>query len=114
MTAKHFTGLAEHAGPRLRRLEHLIRPRPSWLTGAAGRRLLGAVLVILALVLALPVPLGNSAVGAAVVIIALGLLEGDGAALGWGLAAGAAALAWNGLVLFASSQLLAAYLFRWF
>jgi hypothetical protein len=103
-----FQKLAQGAEPRLHRLERLVRPRPNWLTGNQGERLVGAALIGLSLVLALPVPLGNSPIALTIGIIALGLLEGDGMALGWGLAAGALAVVWNGAILFAGTELLSA------
>jgi hypothetical protein len=105
MTLERFHRLAQKAEPQLHRLERLVRPRPNWLTGGRGERLVGAVLIVLSLVLALPVPLGNAPIALMIGIIALGLLEGDGVALGWGIAGGVLAVLWNGMVLFAGTEI---------
>jgi hypothetical protein len=54
-------------------------------------------------VLALPIPLGNLPIAVSIVVIALGLLEGDGSALTLGIAAGLLATLWNGTVIFAGA-----------
>jgi hypothetical protein len=66
-------------------------------------------LVALSVVLALPIPFGNTPVALSIIIIALGLLEGDGVALLVGVCAGIAAAAWNvGLVVAGAELFLAA------
>jgi hypothetical protein len=89
--------------PLLRRLERWLRPRPSGLTQGVGERLVGVALIALSAVLALPVPLGNLPIALSIIIIALGLLEGDGRALTVGLAAGLAATLWNATLIFAGA-----------
>jgi hypothetical protein len=88
---------ADHvvAGARglLGRLERFVRPR--WRFLADDRRvrhLLGAVCLALALVLALPIPLGNLLPALALSLIALGLLEKDGLVIAAGVALGAVGL----------------------
>lgn len=93
--------LLHKAPPYLARLERHLRPRrPAF----ASERLLGLACLALALVLMLPVPLGNAPVAWAVLLIALALLERDGLFAIGGLAAGAAAVAWNALLIFAGGQ----------
>lgn len=78
--------------PWLRRIERLCAPRLAWLSGPTARRFVGGVCVLLALVLLLPVPFGNAAPAAAIVVLALGLLQRDGAAILVGMVIGAASL----------------------
>jgi hypothetical protein len=75
--------------PTLRRIEKVSRPRLAWLFAPAGERLIGVVCTLLALVLVLPIPLGNLLPGAAVATLALALVQRDGllAMAGYGLAA---------------------------
>jgi hypothetical protein len=73
-----FRHLVEKSAPALRRLERVMRPRWPWLTGPAGERLLGAFCLVLAVVLALPIPLGNLLPALSVALIALGMIEKDG------------------------------------
>jgi hypothetical protein len=65
--------------PRLRRVERLCAPRLPFMFGAVGDRLIGLVCFLLALVLILPIPLGNMLPAAAVAAFALGLTQRDGA-----------------------------------
>jgi hypothetical protein len=102
---ERFRRLVDRAEPLLLRLERWLRPRPSALTSGMGERLIGVALMALSLVLALPVPFGNTPVALSIIVIALGLLEGDGPALTLGLAAGLAAALWNALLIFAGAEL---------
>ena len=47
---------------------------------------IGAICLVLAIIITLPVPLGHMLPGAAISLLALGLLERDGLAIGIGLA----------------------------
>ena len=76
-----FESLVGRLVPRLVRLEAMIRPRLLPLTGGWGKRLIGAVGVVLAAIVFLPVPFGNSLPGLALVLMALGLLSRDGIAV---------------------------------
>ncbi len=105
VSQERFRRFVERTAPLLRRVERWLRPRPSALTQGLGERLIGIVLVALSVVLALPVPFGNVPVALAIMVIALGLLEGDGAALAVGLAAGIAAVLWNGSLVLAGAVL---------
>jgi len=108
MTHDRFHRFVDRAEPLLLRLERWLRPRPSPLTDAAGERLVGLALIALSAVLALPVPLGNLPIALSIIVIALGLLEGDGRALSFGLAAGLAAMLWNAVIVFAGAELVRA------
>lgn len=75
--------------PWLERVEAVSRPRLSFLFGPIGDRLIGLTCTLLALVLILPIPLGNILPAAAVTVLALALVQRDGvlALFGYGLAA---------------------------
>lgn len=102
---QRFRRFVDRAEPLLRRLERWLRPRPSPLTAGPGERLVGVALVALSIVLALPIPFGNTPVALSIIVIALGLLEGDGLALLVGVGAGAAAGAWNAGLVLAGAEL---------
>jgi hypothetical protein len=74
--------------PWLKRVESVSRPRLGFLFGGVGQRLIGLVCTLLALVLILPIPLGNILPAAAVTVLSLALVQRDGflALLGYGLA----------------------------
>jgi hypothetical protein len=67
--------------PRLARLERLLAPRLGWLFGTWGDRVVGLVCTLLALVLILPIPLGNMLPAAAIALMSLGLMQRDGVVL---------------------------------
>lgn len=65
--------------PWLEKVEHLSRPRLTFLFGPIGDRLIGLVCLLLSLVLLLPIPLGNMAPAAAIALLGLGMVQRDGA-----------------------------------
>jgi hypothetical protein len=87
--------------PWLRRLERMTkRRRLRPLTRGMARTAIGVPVLLLAVALALPVPLGNVPPVIALVAIALALLEQDGVALLVALGLSAVALMWvGGLIL---------------
>ncbi|RAK53423.1 exopolysaccharide biosynthesis protein [Phenylobacterium soli] len=65
--------------PWLERAEAVSKPRLHFLFGSWGQRLIGLICSVLAIVLILPIPLGNLLPGAAVSVLALALVQRDGA-----------------------------------
>jgi hypothetical protein len=88
-----FTSMAERAAPTLHRLEHIVRPRLSWMAGDWAMVSVGTICLVLGIIITLPIPLGHMLPGAAISILALGLLERDGLVIGIGLTTAAVALA---------------------
>ena len=76
-----FEGLVARLVPRLRRIEAWVVPRLLAVTGVLGKRVIGALGVVLALVIMLPVPFGNAIPGLALVVMSVGLLGRDGLAV---------------------------------
>ena len=74
------------------KLERLTKPRWLGVTGLVSERWLGAFCLLLALVLVLPIPLGNLPPAVAVALVALGLIEKDGIFVALGLVVGAGSL----------------------
>jgi hypothetical protein len=87
-------GLFRRLGSIVRKMELITRPRLRPLFAPLGERAIGVVCTLLALVLVLPIPLGNLAPGATVAVLALALLQRDGilALLGYLMAVGSGAL----------------------
>ncbi|MFY8207838.1 exopolysaccharide biosynthesis protein [Caulobacter sp. BE264] len=87
-------GLFRRLGPIVRNMELITRPRLRPLFAPLGERAIGVICTLLALVLVLPIPLGNLAPGATVAVLALALLQRDGilALLGYLMAVGSGAL----------------------
>lgn len=103
------------AVPWLRRIETLLRPgRMMGLTIGGPRRAVGVIAVLLALTLAVPIPMGDPLPALATMTLAFGLMEHDGAAVLAGTAIAVTAMAWNIFLIATSLHLLdmaAAHLF---
>ena len=63
---------------RLRQVERLTRPRLPILTGDVADVIIGILCILLALMMALPVPFGDALPGITLVILALGIIQRDG------------------------------------
>jgi hypothetical protein len=91
MSRQDFSSMVAKVAPWLVRAEKVLRPRASVLAQPPFEYLLGLVCLLLAVVLVLPVPLGNMLPALAISLLALGLLERDGYAIIAGLLAAATA-----------------------
>ena len=60
------------------RAMRIVRPRMKALTGSLARRLIGAVTLLLAVILWLPIPLGNHLPALTIGLFAFGLIKRDG------------------------------------
>lgn len=78
MALSDFRRLVERVAPWLERLERLMKPRWLAFSGKAGERLFGVFCLLLAVVLTLPIPLGNLLPAVAIAFMALGMIERDG------------------------------------
>jgi hypothetical protein len=78
MARGDFEALMIRVLPWLQRAEKLLRPRLSGLALPPMEYLLGLICLALAVVLVLPIPLGNNPPALAIALIALGILERDG------------------------------------
>lgn len=89
MARAEFEGLVRRLSPWLARAGRLLRPRATALTQPPMEHLVGLVCLLLAVVLVLPVPLGNMLPALAISLLALGILERDGLWILAGLVAAA-------------------------
>ena len=85
MARKDFSAVVTRAQPWLARGEALLRPRLGWMSSPPAERLVGIVCFLLAIVLFLPIPLGNMLPAFAICVMALGVLERDGIWIAAGL-----------------------------
>ncbi|HEY0836567.1 MAG TPA: exopolysaccharide biosynthesis protein [Azospirillum sp.] len=100
-----FLRVVRRAHPHVARIERrLLTPRLPALTTPDAERLLGVAILVLALVLALPIVFGNQPPAFAMALIALGLIEKDGAFVIAGLAAGVLAIGVVAAVVFGLFQ----------
>jgi hypothetical protein len=96
-----FAGTVSRVTPFLARAERLLRPRFSPMVGQEAEKVLGAFALVLAIVVTLPIPLGNMLPAFAICLIALGVLERDGLCAGVGVVVGVGALALSATVVYA-------------
>ncbi|MBW4975097.1 exopolysaccharide biosynthesis protein [Roseovarius mucosus] len=88
-----FARMLQRVLPSIRRVERLVGPRLIWMTTRRGEKVIGLLAFILALILFLPIPFGNTVPALAIAILALAVLERDGLAAIVGALVGAAGIA---------------------
>ena len=91
MSRADFSSLVTRVVPWLLRAESLLRPRLGALARPPIEHLIGLLALLLAVVLVLPIPLGNVLPALAISLLALGVLERDGVWVLAGLAVAVAA-----------------------
>lgn len=104
MARPDFQALIGRICPWLRRAEKLLRPRASAWALPPMEYLVGLVCLLLAIVVLLPIPLGNMLPALAISLLALGVLERDGLWIMAGLVTAAASAVLVSGVVFASVQ----------
>jgi hypothetical protein len=105
-----YVALVDRMVPAVERFERIVRPRALWLANDWTKVPIGLICLVLATIITLPIPLGHVGPGAAICLLALGLMERDGVVIGVGLAAAVLALV---IVTFASAGAVTA-LRHWF
>jgi hypothetical protein len=114
VTAHRVKLVILQALPWVRRLEVIVREgRWGTLTGRSTHVLMGIPVLLLAVVLALPIPFGNIGPVVSLLVIGLSLLARDGLALMAGLVLSLATFIWTGVLIFAGAHI-AAYLGSFF
>lgn len=101
LSRSRFAQLVGRLAPWLARAERLLRPRWPVVVSHRAEYVLGAVCLVLASVLILPIPLGNLPPALAICLIALGILERDGIWVVLGVLVGLASLVLAGGVVYA-------------
>lgn len=114
VTKADFLRFIDRAMPWLERAERVLRPRWRPLIRPGGERIVGILCLMLALVIVLPIPLGNILPALAVSVLALGLIEEDGVAIALGGVLALVSLAVVGAVLLAIFQAIVFFLDRAF
>jgi len=88
-----FARMLQRVLPSIRRVERLVGPRLTWMTNRRGEQVIGLFAFLLAVVLFLPIPFGNTVPALAIAILALAVLERDGVAAIAGTLVGLAGVA---------------------
>ncbi|MEM7507470.1 MAG: exopolysaccharide biosynthesis protein [Pseudomonadota bacterium] len=97
-----LSDLSDRAGPWLRRIEGLSRPRLGTLTRPPLDRVIGLALLLFSASIMVPLPGTNTVPGFAVVLVAMGLLQRDGILVALGSLLGTA---WIATLIFAGATL---------
>jgi hypothetical protein len=75
---QHFERLVRRALHPIEKLEQFFKPRWRFFTNPTFERLIGVLLLLLAVIIALPVPFANMVPAIAIMLICLGMIEQDG------------------------------------
>ena len=76
---RHLVRTIDWIVPKLARIEHWSKPRAIKLTRLRARQPIGGIIIILALIMALPIPIiGNTPPAIAITMIGFGMLQRDG------------------------------------
>ncbi len=101
MMRAEFVTMLQRAGPWLSKAERLLKPRLTILVTPPAEYVIGAICLILAIILALPIPLGNMLPAFAICLFSFAILERDGIWIIAGLIAFLISITVVGGVLFA-------------
>ncbi len=101
MNRLDFRALVGRVVPWLQKAEKLLKPRMLWLMSPTAERFIGGVALLMAMVLFLPIVLGNWLPALSLSLLALGVMERDGLAVLLGLVTAVAAVVVVAGVLFA-------------
>jgi hypothetical protein len=104
MPRADFAAFLGRAGPWIEKAEKLLRPRLSVLVNPPAEYAIGAVCLVLAIILILPIPLGNILPALAICLLSFGILEKDGIWAIAGALTAAVSVAIVGGVLFALAK----------
>lgn len=78
MLRTDFAGMVARIEPWIAKAERMLKPRLAPLSSPSMERVIGVFCLILSIILALPIPLGNMLPAVALCIMAFGILEKDG------------------------------------
>jgi hypothetical protein len=114
ISLEKFKKLIDVAEPKLQWVERFCKPRLTQLFGVVGDRAVGLFAVLVALCVLIPFPGTNIPPSAALVIVAIAVIEEDGYLLILGSIIGIAGMVYTATVLGASYHLIRAGLSSWF
>lgn len=78
MTREDFAALTLRIAPWLARAEKLLKPRLGAFVRAPAENVIGVICLVLAVILTLPIPLGNMLPALSICLFSLAILERDG------------------------------------
>lgn len=92
MLRSDFAAMIDKASPWIMKAERMLKPRYRALSTPAMERAIGVICLVLSIILALPIPLGNMLPAVALCVMAFGILEKDGVWVVLGVLIGIASL----------------------
>ena len=99
IAAQTLKSFAPKLAAVLARVEPLLKPRLSLISSPMAERIIGVLALMLSILSALPIPFGHMVPALALMVIGLGLIEHDGAAILLGVVLGLMGVLVFGLVL---------------
>jgi hypothetical protein len=93
-------GMIKFSSAFFHKVEFLIRPRLRWIGSRAGLALLGALVLIMACLMILPIPLTNTFPAFVIFLIGIGLTEEDGLFAVFGAILGVLSTALYAIIIF--------------
>jgi hypothetical protein len=73
-----FQKIVDKSTPYMLKVERVLRPRWNFLSAKLAEQLLGGVFLVMAIIVSMPIPLGNQPPAIAMAFIAIGMIAGDG------------------------------------
>ncbi len=89
---KAVAGAIKSILPFLERAERATKPRARWMSSPLAKRLIGVFIFLMALLIALPIPVTNIPPAIAIFVMSLGMIERDGLMIAIGVLIGLASL----------------------
>lgn len=108
-----YCRIVGRAAPRLVRVEHILRPRLSFMLTPVAISLMASLCLVLSLLLALPIPLTGSLLSAPIVLFGLALIQRDGVSALIAALLGTAAMIFALTAGWAAIEAVAAAILRW-
>lgn len=81
LSREKFNNMIDKAGPMMKRLEIIVRPRLGFITQGAFSHVIGILGFIMALSICIPLPLTNTVPSLGIALMAIGVLLRDGLAV---------------------------------
>lgn len=91
-----------YAVPRIQKLEHYLKPRMSFLVSVASEKLIAFICFMMAVLIVLPIPLGNWLPAFTVFLFCLAIIEHDGLFVVFGFFSAIVSILFIGTLVFTS------------
>lgn len=109
ITRGSLASILKRAEPYWRKIEKAFQPRWLPLVNGGHEKFVGFMALVMAILLSLPIPLGNLLPAVALALLSLGLIQKDGGAVAMGYGLTAIAVGWIGFIFYSGEKI-----FNWF